>query len=208
MKEQKKIAIVTGANRGIGFEIAKQLSAHDFSVIVAARDKKKGSEAAEKIGAHFIPLDVSDEKSIATFTAEVKKEFGHVDVLINNAGIVEKKDVNMLTATSELFNSTFSTNAIGPVLLTQSISELMKKGGRVIMISSGGGSMSDPVGGWSPVYCVSKSLLNAFTRHLAYFLSAKDIYCFMIWKFLKSIVTIFISFTGLVLLITNFLLMK
>ncbi|HET6991457.1 MAG TPA: SDR family NAD(P)-dependent oxidoreductase, partial [Bacteroidia bacterium] len=64
MKEQKKIAIVTGANRGIGFEIARQLVENNFSVIIAARDKKKGTEAAEKIGADFIRLDVTDEKSI------------------------------------------------------------------------------------------------------------------------------------------------
>ncbi len=175
MKQENKIAIVTGANRGIGFEIARQLSENGFSVIVAARDKKKGNGAAEKIGGHFIQLDVSNEKSISDFADEVKKNFGKVDVLVNNAGMLEKMDSDILTAKSSLMNSTFATNAIGPVLLAQAIFPLMEKGGRIINISSGGGSMTDGVGGWSPIYCVSKSLLNSFTRHLAYFLKGKEI---------------------------------
>jgi NAD(P)-dependent dehydrogenase (short-subunit alcohol dehydrogenase family) len=175
MKDQKKIAIVTGANRGIGFEIARQLIENKFEVIVAVRDKKKGIETAEKLGAHFIQLDVSNEKSIAEFTNAVKEKFETIDVLVNNAGLVDDSDLNLLTVKSSVIHSTLNTNAIGPVLLSQSISTLMKKGGRIIMISSGGGSMSDEVGGWSPVYCVSKSLLNSFTRHLAYFLRSKEI---------------------------------
>jgi NAD(P)-dependent dehydrogenase (short-subunit alcohol dehydrogenase family) len=173
--ERKKIAIVTGANRGIGYEIAKQLAEKDFFVIVAARNEKKGMDAAKKIGGEFIPLDVSDEKSISAFANTVKKKFMHADVLINNAGILEKQDENILTANSSLINKTLFTNAIGPLLLSQQIVPLMKKGSRIINISSGGGSLTDEVGGWAPVYCSSKTLVNALTRQLACYLKAKEI---------------------------------
>jgi NAD(P)-dependent dehydrogenase (short-subunit alcohol dehydrogenase family) len=175
MNQGKKIAIVTGANRGIGLEIARQLVEKKFSVIIAARNEQKGKEAAEKIGASFMKLDVADEKNILEFTDELKQKSVKVDVLINNAGIIEKGDSDMLTATSSMIYSTLATNAIGPFLLSQAVSTLMNKGGRIIMISSGGGSMSDEVGGWSPVYCTSKTLLNSFTRQLAYFLQSREI---------------------------------
>jgi NAD(P)-dependent dehydrogenase (short-subunit alcohol dehydrogenase family) len=175
MKQEKKIAIVTGANKGIGFEIARQLIENNFAVIIGARDKKKGMEAADKLSADFIQLDIAEEKSISTFVTEVKKKYGNIDVLVNNAAILEKTDSDMLTVKTSVINSTLTTNAIGPILLSQSIFPLMKKGSRIINISSGGGSMTDEVGGWSPIYCSSKSLLNAFTRQLAHFLRAKEI---------------------------------
>lgn len=167
MTQAAKTAIVTGANRGIGREIARQLLAAGFRVIVAARDPAKGAKAAEELGAGFLQLDLSDPQSILHFGKAAKEKYGKIDVLINNAGIIGKDDNRLLEASLSLVNETFSTNAIGPLLLTQTIAPLMPAGGRVIMISSGGGSMSDPVGGWSPVYCVSKSLLNAITRQLA-----------------------------------------
>lgn len=167
MTQAAKTAIVTGANRGIGKEIARQLAANGFRVIVAARDILKGKKAAEELNADFLLLDLSDPQSILRFGKETKEKYGKIDVLINNAGMIGKDDNRLLEAGLSLVRETFSTNAIGPLLLTQTITPLMSAGGRVIMVSSGGGSMSDPVGGWSPVYCVSKSLLNAITRHLA-----------------------------------------
>jgi NAD(P)-dependent dehydrogenase (short-subunit alcohol dehydrogenase family) len=172
---EKKTAIVTGANRGIGFEIAKQLAENNFNVIIAARNLKEGNAAAEKMGAHFLQLDLSDEKSIASFPSRLKENFGKIDVLVNNAGIIEKGDNDITRVSSAIIHATLATNAIGPLLLTQALLPLMNPGARVINISSGGGSMTDPVGGWSPVYCTSKTLLNAFTRHLAYFLADKNI---------------------------------
>ena len=175
MKNQSKTAIVTGGSRGIGKEIAKQLVAEGFSVIIAAKDKARGEAAAAETGAAFLQLDVSDEKSIHAFAAKVKATSAHIDVLVNNAGVLKSEDQSMLEATSSLIDETFRTNAIGALLLTNAIVPLMNSGGRVIMMSSGGGSMTDPVGGWSPVYCVSKALLNAITRQLASELRSKKI---------------------------------
>lgn len=175
MNNQEKTAIVTGANRGIGFEIARQLAENNFRVIIAARNEKEGEAAAKKIKADFISLDIADEKSIAAFPQKLKENFEKIDVLVNNAGIIEKGDRDITTASSQIIYSTLATNSIGPLLLAQHLVPLMKPGARIINISSGGGSMSDPVGGWSPVYCASKSLLNAFTRHLAFFLEGKNI---------------------------------
>lgn len=175
MKNQNKTAIVTGGSRGIGKEIAKQLVAEGFSVIIAAKDKTRGEAAAAEIGAVFLPLDVSDEKSIHAFAEKVKSTAAYIDVLVNNAGILKSEDQSILEATASLIDETFRTNAIGALLLTQAIVPLMNSGGRVIMMSSGGGSMTDPVGGWSPVYCVSKALLNAITRQLASELKGKKI---------------------------------
>jgi NAD(P)-dependent dehydrogenase (short-subunit alcohol dehydrogenase family) len=171
----KRIAVVTGGSRGIGNEIAKQLAANGFSVVIAARDEAHGKTAAAEINADFIPLDISDESSINEFVRQLSAKYDHVDVLVNNAGIIGKNDHDILAASASLINETFATNSIGPLLLTQALEPLLNAGSRVIMMSSGGGSMSDPVGGWSPVYCVSKSLLNAITRHLAYALSAKKV---------------------------------
>lgn len=96
-------------------------------------------------------------------------------MLVNNAGVLSSDDHRILDATLPLINETFAVNAIGPLLLTQAIAPLMPAGARVIMISSGGGSMSDAVGGWAAVYCVSKTLLNAITRQLANELSSREI---------------------------------
>lgn len=175
MENKIKTAIVTGANRGIGFEIARQLAEQHFTVIIAARNEKAGKEAARKINGHFVPLDMADEKSIAGFPGRIRESFEKIDVLVNNAGIIEKGDRDISTVSSQIIYSTLATNSIGPLLLAQQLVPLMNPGARIINISSGGGSMSDPVGGWSPVYCASKSLLNAFTRHLAFFLEGKKI---------------------------------
>jgi NAD(P)-dependent dehydrogenase (short-subunit alcohol dehydrogenase family) len=98
-----------------------------------------------------------------------------LDVLINNAGVMHINDISILHTTDQVYNEIIATNAIAPLKITQAFVPVMPETGRVIMMSSGGGSMSDPVGGWSPVYCISKSMLNAITRHLAYALSGKGI---------------------------------
>ena len=102
MKNKTKTAIVTGANRGIGFEIAKQLAENNFTVIIAARNEKEGEAAARKINAHFILLDMADPKSIAAFPERVRQNFPEIDVLVNNAGIIEKGDQDITTASSQI----------------------------------------------------------------------------------------------------------
>jgi len=98
-----------------------------------------------------------------------------LDVLINNAAISMRDDHSLLQNDTTITEKIIKTNALAQLAVTRAFQSLIPNGGRIIMISSGGGSMSDPVGGWSPAYCVSKSFLGAITRHLAYELSNRKI---------------------------------
>jgi NAD(P)-dependent dehydrogenase (short-subunit alcohol dehydrogenase family) len=172
--------LITGANRGIGFEIARQLGKKGFHVFLSARRKDAGEKALKKlqeegIHAEFILMNIADIQSIQNAAAEISKKIKHLDVLVNNAGIALKEDDNLLTVDSKVVTDTFQTNVFGALYVTQQFAALLGKGSRMINISSGGGSMTDEVGGWSPVYCISKSALNALTRHLAYYLEEKEV---------------------------------
>ncbi|MGC4022036.1 MAG: SDR family oxidoreductase [Cyclobacteriaceae bacterium] len=180
-----KTILVTGSNKGIGLEIVKQLSQVGYKVILTSRDEYKGESAVnqlkrENLKAHFIQLDITDKKSIEQAFQKIKKEFSQLDVLINNAAILLKEDRTLLKNSEDVFNKTLNTNATSQLEITRSMLPLIPSGGRIIMTSSSGGSMTDPVGGWSPAYCVSKSLLNAMTRHLAHELHGRisvNAYC-------------------------------
>ena len=177
---EKKIILVTGSNKGIGFEMVRQLATQGHQVILTARDETKGIEAinklkAEKLDVHFVQLDIVDNKSILSAFAKAKAQFGKLDVLINNAAILLKEDQSLLKGDASVFEKTLQANAFAQLDVTKQFHSIMPTGGRIIMTSSGGGSMSDPVGGWSPAYCVSKSLLGAITRHLAQELSSRNI---------------------------------
>jgi NAD(P)-dependent dehydrogenase (short-subunit alcohol dehydrogenase family) len=172
--------LVTGANRGIGFEVAYQLANRAHNVILAARDNAKGKEAADRLKAvglnvHFLQLDVNDEESIARAAQQVKDHFGKVDVLINNAAVLLREDQTISSGPASVFQHTYQTNVLGPLMMVKYFLPFMPNGGRIVNTSSGGGSMTDPVGGWSPAYCISKSALNALTRHLAHELLALNI---------------------------------
>jgi NAD(P)-dependent dehydrogenase (short-subunit alcohol dehydrogenase family) len=177
---EKKIILVTGSNKGIGFEIVRQLAAQGHEVILTARDETKGLEAlkklkTEKLNAHFVLLDIVDEKSIQSAFAKVKTQFGKLDVLINNGAILLKEDQSLIKGDASVFEKTLQANAFAQLAVTKQFHSIIPNGGRIIMTSSGGGSMSDPVGGWSPAYCVSKSLLGAITRHLAHEMISRNI---------------------------------
>lgn len=174
------IILVTGANKGIGFEVVRQLAALGHTVLLTARNRQKGLEASEKLIKEnlrvlFLHLDVCDESSIAEASRQVKERFGKLDVLINNAAVLLKEDKKITTDDYQVFNETYKTNVVGPLLIVKHFLSLIPAGGRIINTSSGGGSMTDPVGGWSPAYCISKSALNALTRHLAHELAARNI---------------------------------
>ncbi len=180
MKEEKKVILVTGANKGIGFEMVRQLSKQGHTVILSARHELRGKEAMdklnqEKLNAHFVLVDLDDDESIRKAVVYVKEQFGRIDVLINNAAILQKQDQSLLESDWDTIDQTIQTNALAQLKLVRHILPLLVRGGRILMASSGGGSMTDPVGGWSPAYCISKSLLNAITRHLAYELEDKSI---------------------------------
>ena len=168
---EQKIALVTGANKGIGYEVAAQLVAKNFHVFVGARNEKAGREAAMEIGngATFLSIDVADEKSIRAATAEFAKLADHLDVLINNAGILMENDESVLTITPAMLETTLRTNTLGPLLVAQAFRPMLEKssGPRIVNVSSGSGQLTDGADGWAPAYSISKTALNGITVQLA-----------------------------------------
>ena len=170
MAKSEKIALVTGANKGIGFEVARQLAAKDFRVFVGARNEKAGRAAAQKIGpATFLKIDVSDPASIREAAAELAKMVDHLEVLVNNAGVIVDGDDAILKATPDQFETTIRTNTLGPLMVTQAFQPILAKSSapRIVNVSSSGGQLHDGADGWSPVYCISKTALNGVTSQLA-----------------------------------------
>jgi len=170
---QERIAVVTGANRGIGFEICKQLVKKRVRVVLTARDDLKGREACEKLKggggeAVFHPLDVTDRQDIGRLETYLRKEFSRLDILVNNAGLFidgEKLGINVDLKT---VRTTMETNAFGPLQLCQMAIPFMRHRnyGRIVNVSSGLGALTDMGGGY-PSYRMSKSCLNAMTIILA-----------------------------------------
>jgi NAD(P)-dependent dehydrogenase (short-subunit alcohol dehydrogenase family) len=176
-----KIALVTGANRGIGFEVARQLAKKGLQVILTSRDPKKGEKAfetlkAEDLPVSYYPLDVANVKSIEQVAKHVQDRFGRLDVLINNAGIMidhtsepsEENTASIFHADIDTIRKTMETNVYGPIQLIQKFIPLMLKNkyGRIVNISSGMGQLTEMNGGW-PGYRISKTSLNAVTRIVA-----------------------------------------
>jgi NAD(P)-dependent dehydrogenase (short-subunit alcohol dehydrogenase family) len=165
MSEQKT-ALVTGANKGIGFEIVRQLLAKGLRVFLAARNAAAGKEAASSLGGdvRFLQMDVSDDVSIQQGAKTYGKLSDLLDVLINNAGIYPDENFDILTISREQLVETFQTNTFGPAKVTQAFLPFLKKSRapRIINISSGYGE----IGGLSynvPSYCLSKLALNGVT---------------------------------------------
>jgi NAD(P)-dependent dehydrogenase (short-subunit alcohol dehydrogenase family) len=169
-----RTAIVTGANRGIGQETARQLAAAGLRVIATARDPQAGAAAARAAGAEYARLDVSDEASRLAFRDWTRENAPQVDVLVNNAGIYPERDGNGLEADLDVIRSTLEVNTFGPLRLVQLLAPLLVTGAQVIHVSSGMGQLSD-MGGASPAYRISKTALNAVTRILAAELAARGI---------------------------------
>lgn len=177
----KRVALVTGANRGIGFEIARQLAHKDITLLLGARDAESGLEAKERLTAqqldvHLVPIDVSDQTSIHAAIGKIKDMFGRLDVLVNNAGILTDGQTRILELSLSLFQNTLDTNALGPLLLSQACIPLMKKNGygRIVNVSSTLGSLNDIINPDSsyteiqaPAYRLSKTVLNGLTVLLA-----------------------------------------
>lgn len=165
-----KTALITGANKGLGYEVARQLGEKGFHVFVGARDPQKGSAATEtlqKTGAlaTFVPLDVSDPASIARAGHLISEAEDHLDVLINNAGVIVEGDNSITQLDAGIINRTLQTNTLGPLLVTQAFLPLLSRSHapRVVNVSSGGGQLSDGMDTWAPAYCLSKTALNAVT---------------------------------------------
>jgi len=169
----KKIALVTGANRGIGFETCKQLSELGLTVILTSRDPSKGKIAAKILTAKgldivFYQLDVTNKNNVRNVYSQVEQEFGRLDILINNAAILFDQNQSAINVDLDLVNKALTTNLCGPWLICQTFIPLMKKNqyGRIVNVSSGAGSLYYMEAG-TPAYSISKVALNALTRKLA-----------------------------------------
>ncbi|MFA9442475.1 MAG: SDR family oxidoreductase [Hyphomicrobium sp.] len=181
----KRVALVTGANRGMGLEIVRQLSRLGLIAVLAARDLEKGKVAAATLAAEefdvpIVALDVTDADSIRAAVAEVRGLFGRIDVLVNNAAILKEgllpEDTSVLDVSGDLVNQTFLTNTVGPLRMIQAtVPGMRERGyGRIVNLSSGAGQLAE-MGGGFPAYRLSKSAVNALTRITAAELGAHEI---------------------------------
>jgi NAD(P)-dependent dehydrogenase (short-subunit alcohol dehydrogenase family) len=169
-----KTALVTGANKGIGREVARQLAVKGFHVFVGARNPEAGLKAADDIAKEsgkvtFLKIDVADNSSVAAAASEFSKISDRLDVLVNNAGIIVDGDDAILKITDEVLRKTLETNTLGALRVTRAFVPLLakSKGPRVINVSSGGGQLTGGADAWSPAYCISKTALNGITSQLA-----------------------------------------
>jgi NAD(P)-dependent dehydrogenase (short-subunit alcohol dehydrogenase family) len=167
------VGLVTGANRGIGLEICRQLGAAGYTVVLTARDPEKGSRAVkalrkEGIEAHFQELDVTDSASARQAVDSVTRELGRVDALVNNAAIAIDPRESLETVDLDVMRRTLETNVLGALACCQAFLPVMKRQGygRIVNVSSGRGSFSK-LGAGGPSYRISKTALNALTVILA-----------------------------------------
>jgi NAD(P)-dependent dehydrogenase (short-subunit alcohol dehydrogenase family) len=175
-----KVILITGSNKGIGYEIARQCGALGFTVIISGRDEKRLNLALdnlhkEQINARSLLMDVSNIESIEAAANLFEMMDLKIDVLINNAGISIRGDRSLLHNDMAILDQILRTNSYGPLLVTRSFIKFMETPGRIVMVSSSGGVLNGDVGGWSPAYCVSKTFLNAVTKQLAWELKDKKI---------------------------------
>ena len=177
-----KVALITGANKGIGLEAARQIGRTGATVLVGARDAAAGQQAAsqltgEGVSAQFVGLDVTDAATIQAAAHWIEGQFGHLDILVNNAGIAIQSDGPPSTGSLEAIERSFRTNFFGAVAVTQAMLPLLRKAAaaRIVNVSSGLGSLTlngDPNWPFAEVkflgYNGSKAALNMLTVQLAY----------------------------------------
>jgi NAD(P)-dependent dehydrogenase (short-subunit alcohol dehydrogenase family) len=172
-KFTERVALVTGANRGIGLEVVRQLALLGFTTILGARGAQKGEEAASWLrqnGLKVIPvqLDVTEQQSIDAAKRLVEERFGKLDVLVNNAAILYDSWQRAESASLDTVREAFETNTLGAWRMCQAFIPLLRKSkhARIVNVSSESGSLT-VMGGGTPAYSVSKAALNALTRMLA-----------------------------------------
>ncbi|RUX30038.1 SDR family NAD(P)-dependent oxidoreductase [Mesorhizobium sp. M2A.F.Ca.ET.042.01.1.1] len=169
-KNSGKVALVTGGNRGIGLETARQLAELGFTVLIGVRDVAKGEAAARKIGGKVeaIALDVAAHDAAAHAVAEVERRFGQLDVLVNNAAIHYDPSARALKPDWTVIREAFETNVFGAWRVAAAFAPLLSVSGhgRLVNVSSEGGSLAS-MGSGAPAYSTSKATLNALTRILS-----------------------------------------
>lgn len=179
-----KTALITGANKGLGLEIARQLGKQGIQVVIGSRDLARGESAVEElqkdgIQARAVKLDVTDKDDIAALPDFLEREFGGLDILVNNAGVMieDYRKPSVASVSEQTLRDTFDGNFFGTVELTQALLPLLKKSpsARIVNHSSTLGSLGTQSDPKSPYYSskpfaynASKAALNAFTVHLAY----------------------------------------
>jgi NAD(P)-dependent dehydrogenase (short-subunit alcohol dehydrogenase family) len=177
-----RVAVVTGANRGIGLVIVRELARRGLRVVLTARDAVKGESARASLGAEglevgFHALDVRDARQACAAVARIEREFGQLDVLVNNAGVLpDPKGARAATVDPGVLRDALETNAIGALGVAQACLPLMRRGGygRIVNVSSELGQLAS-MGTGTPAYRVSKAALNAITRTLAAELAGTNI---------------------------------
>ncbi len=180
---EKKIALITGGNKGIGFETGRQLGRKGITVLLGARDRAKGKGAAdvlrgEGIDARAIALDVTSGESIRAAAAQIERDFGRLDILVNNAGVLKYQgERTPSTVDAQALRETFETNFFGLVAVTQALLPLIRKSaaGRIVNLTSILGSIAEHADPNSTIfnakftaYDTSKAAVNMFTNHLAH----------------------------------------
>ncbi len=178
---EKRIALITGANRGIGRKICRQLAQQNVHVILTSRDEAKGAAARDALAAAgldvvFCQLDVTNAASVAHLAEWVEEAYGRLHILINNTGIYIDDQHSLLTVDIDLMRRTMEVNAFGPLMLNQALVPLLKLGGngcteqsrsgRIVNVSSGISELGN-LGPNHPAYRTSKIVLNIHTRILA-----------------------------------------
>jgi NAD(P)-dependent dehydrogenase (short-subunit alcohol dehydrogenase family) len=170
---EQKIAVVTGGNRGIGFEICRQLAKRGIRAILTSRNEAQGKAACQTLEAEgldicYHQLDVTDWESIHRLGDFIRDEYGRVDLLVNNAGVYLDEGVSAFQVDLDTVRRTMETNVYGPLLLCQTLVPLMKRHGygRVVNVSSGMGQLAN-MGGRHLAYRMSKTCLNVLTRIMA-----------------------------------------
>lgn len=185
-----RIALITGANKGLGLETARQLGKQGLTVLIGTRDLARGASAVQALAqdgvqAVAIPLEVTDAASIAAAVSQVTKQYGYLDILINNAGVLDyAADSGVETTSIETFRRVFETNLFGVIAVTQAFLPLLKKSAsaRIVNLSSILGSISEHADPNSmiypmrwPAYDASKAALNMYTVELAHTLKDSKI---------------------------------
>jgi len=182
MQKTKEVALVTGANKGIGFEVARQIAKAGWTVLAAARNEEAGRQAATKLQAEgldvqFVPIDLEAHATAVAAAETIRQQFGKLDILINNAGIASLSDGPPSKTNIEALESLMETNFVGTVAVTQAMLPLLQTAGKaqIINVSSELGCISrqtDPTWKYFSVkalaYCASKAALNMLTVQLAY----------------------------------------